>query len=101
MTRRFLPELARHAPLLPGADHVAHVDIDDTIRRAYGYAKQGAGYGYSKVKGLNALLGIASTELCNGFNLSDDELRTRSGYTREEIRSVLGMIDDAIPPLAI
>ncbi|MGW6140120.1 hypothetical protein [Streptomyces sp. NPDC055140] len=43
----------------------------------------------------------ALNELCNGFDLSDDELRTRSGYTREEIRSVLGMINDAIPPLAI
>jgi hypothetical protein len=63
VARRFLPELARHTPLLPGADHVAHVDIDDTIRRTYGYAKQGAGYGYSKVKGLNALLGIVSTPL--------------------------------------
>ncbi|MGW7674738.1 IS1380 family transposase, partial [Streptomyces sp. NPDC054775] len=58
-----LPELARHAPLLPGADQVAYVDIDDTIRRTHGYAKQGAGYGYSKVKGLNALLGIVSTPL--------------------------------------
>jgi len=27
----------------------------------YGYAKQGVGYGYNKVKGLNALLGIVST----------------------------------------
>jgi hypothetical protein len=26
------------------------VDIDDTIRRTYGYAKQGAGYGYSKTR---------------------------------------------------
>jgi hypothetical protein len=63
VARRFLPALARHTPLLPGADQVAHVDIDDTIRRTYGYAKQGAGYGYSKVKGLNALLGIVSTPL--------------------------------------
>jgi hypothetical protein len=45
---------------LPGADQVAYVDIDDTIRRTHGYAKQGVGYGYSKVKGLNAL-GIVST----------------------------------------
>ncbi|MCX5107155.1 hypothetical protein OOK13_01015 [Streptomyces sp. NBC_00378] len=48
--------------LLPGADHVAHVDIDDTIRRTH-YAKQGVVYRYSKVKGLNALLGIVSTPL--------------------------------------
>ncbi|MGW5367980.1 hypothetical protein ACWES4_06780 [Streptomyces sp. NPDC004011] len=50
--RRFLHELAGHTPLLPGADQAAYVDIDDTIRRTHGYAKQGAGYGYSKVKGL-------------------------------------------------
>ncbi|MFF3877687.1 IS1380 family transposase [Streptomyces sp. NPDC001978] len=61
LARRFLPALAAHTPLLPGAETVAHVDIDDTIRRTYGYAKQSAGYGYSKVKGLNALLGIVST----------------------------------------
>ncbi|MFJ2218396.1 hypothetical protein ACIQVO_40100 [Streptomyces sp. NPDC101062] len=62
-SRRFLPELARHTPLLPGADQAAYVDIYDTIRRNHGYAKQGVGYGYSKVKGLNALLGVVSTRL--------------------------------------
>jgi len=34
------------------------VDIDDTVRRTYGYAKQGAGRGYTGVKGLNALLAV-------------------------------------------
>jgi hypothetical protein len=56
-----LEGLARHAPLLPGAEAIAFVDIDDTIRRTYGHAKQGAGYGYSGVKGLNALLATVST----------------------------------------
>jgi Transposase DDE domain group 1 len=63
LSRRFLPQLAAHTTLLPGADTVAYVDLDDTIRRTYGYAKQGAGYGYNKVKGLNALVGIISTPL--------------------------------------
>ena len=31
------------------------------MRETHGYAKQGVGYGYNKVKGLNALLGIVST----------------------------------------
>jgi hypothetical protein len=31
------------------------------VRATYGYAKQGAGYGYSGVKGLNALLATLST----------------------------------------
>ncbi|WP_328291302.1 hypothetical protein OG218_00795 [Kineococcus sp. NBC_00420] len=40
------------APVLPDAGELVSVDIDDTIRQTYGYTKQGAGYGYSKVKGL-------------------------------------------------
>ena len=60
---RVLVNLAAEAPLLVGADQVAYLDIDDTIKATYGYQKQGAGYGYSKVTGLNALLGIVSTPL--------------------------------------
>jgi hypothetical protein len=58
---RLLARLAAGTPLLPGAGQVAYVDIDDTVRATHGYAKQGAGYGYSGVSGLNALLGIVST----------------------------------------
>ena len=55
---RLLARLAGRSPLLPGAP-VAFVDIDDTVKQTYGYAKQGAGYGYSGVKGLNALLAVS------------------------------------------
>lgn len=58
---RLLTNLAGQAPLLPGAGQLAYVDVDDTLRQTYGYAKQGAGRGYTGVKGLNALLGIVST----------------------------------------
>jgi hypothetical protein len=58
---RLLINLCAQAPLLAGADELAYVDIDDTVRQTYGYAKQGAGRGYTGVKGLNALLGIIST----------------------------------------
>ncbi|HEY7007764.1 MAG TPA: IS1380 family transposase [Jatrophihabitantaceae bacterium] len=58
---RLVTNLAGHTPLLRDADQIAYLDIDDTIRATYGYAKQGAGYGYSGVKGLNALLGTLST----------------------------------------
>ena len=57
---RLLINLAGHAPLLPGADELAYIDVDDTVRQTYGYAKQGAGRGYTGVKGLNALLAIVS-----------------------------------------
>lgn len=58
---RFLGNLAAHTPLLPGTEGVVFVDVDDTVKQTYGYAKQGVGYGYSKVKGLNALVAAAST----------------------------------------
>ena len=58
---RFLTYLTRHAPLISSSAEVTYVDIDDTIRSTYGYAKQGTGYGYTGVKGLNALLATAST----------------------------------------
>src|SRR5450631_1561305 len=60
----FLVALARLVPLLTGhddhRDSATWLDVDDTMRELYGYAKQGVGYGYNKVKGLNALLGIVS-----------------------------------------
>jgi hypothetical protein len=60
---RLLGNLAAHTPLLPGAEQVAYLDVDDTVRETHGYAKQGAGYGYSGVKGLNALIATVSTPL--------------------------------------
>jgi len=61
VSRRLLANLTGHAPLLVGADQVSFVDIDDTMKAIYGYAKQGAGYGYNGVKELNALLGTVTT----------------------------------------
>src|SRR5699024_7032494 len=59
---RLLTGLTARVPgLLAGGDRVAFVDIDDTIRETHGYAKQGAGYGYSGVKGLNAQVATVST----------------------------------------
>jgi hypothetical protein len=61
---RFLTRLAAQAPLIatPGeAGAWVMVDIDDTIIEVHGYAKQGSGYGYSGVRGLNALLATVST----------------------------------------
>jgi hypothetical protein len=61
---RFLTRLAARAPLIatrPDIDDRVMVDIDDTIIEVHGYAKQGSGYGYSGVRGLNALLATAST----------------------------------------
>src|SRR3954447_5272765 len=63
---RLLTRLGSQAALLdPAAAEQAGervlVDVDDTIIEVHGYAKQGAGFGYSGVRGLNALLVTAST----------------------------------------
>ena len=58
---RFLAGLAMRTPLTAGIDDYTLVDVDDTIIEVHGYAKQGSGYGYSGVRGLNALLATVST----------------------------------------
>ena len=58
---RFTVGLARHAPIIATGEPVTYLDVDDTVRATFGYAKQGAGFGYSGVKGLNALLATVST----------------------------------------
>jgi hypothetical protein len=60
---RVTAALATAAPLLPGAGEVAYVEVDDTVRATHGYAKQGAGYGYNRIKGLNVLVAAVSTPL--------------------------------------
>lgn len=61
---RFLGNLGTRAALLgsPGPEDFVFVDVDDTIIEVHGYQKQGSGYGYSGVRGLNALLATASTK---------------------------------------
>ena len=38
------------------------IDIDDTIIEVHGYTKQGSGYEYSGVRGLNTIIATASTK---------------------------------------
>ena len=63
---RFLTNLAAQggqaAPVLgDGTGARVLVDVDDTIIEVHGHAKQGAGFGYSGVRGLNALLATVTT----------------------------------------
>lgn len=59
---RLLARLAERTPLLAGIDGTVMVDLDDTIIEVHGYAKQGSGYGYSGVRGLNALIATITTD---------------------------------------
>ena len=58
---RFLTELAAVSPVTAGVGELAILDVDDTVVEVHGYAKQGAGFGYNQVRGLNALIATVST----------------------------------------
>ena len=91
-----LVELAQRTPLLSAADQIAFVDIDDTIRGTHGYTKQGAGYGYSKVKGLNALIATASTPAAAPVIIAS---RLRRGSTNSA-RGAARLVADALATAA-
>jgi len=60
---RFLRGLAARTPVVAGIDTGrVLVDIDDSIIEVHGHGKQGSGYGYSGIRGLNALLATVTTD---------------------------------------
>lgn len=59
---RTLASLGTQTPLIThNTDGYVYVDVDDTIVEVHGHQKQGSGYGYSGVRGLNAILATVST----------------------------------------
>lgn len=61
---RLLAGLVGKVPALltgAGGEGIAFLDVDDTIRQVHGYAKQGAAFGYSGVRGLNIQLATLTT----------------------------------------
>jgi Transposase DDE domain group 1 len=59
---RALVGLTEATPLLTGIDAGCVIDIDDTVKPVFGADKQGAEFGYTKVRGLNAQLATISTD---------------------------------------
>ena len=62
VSARFLSGLAATTPVVAGIDAQVMAGIDDTIIEVHGYGKQGSGYGYSGVRGLNAILATVTTK---------------------------------------
>lgn len=89
---RLLARLAVASPILAGAEQVTFLDIDDTLRQTYGYAKQGSGRGYTGVKGLNALLATLSTSLSVPVIAAT---RLRKGSTNS-VRGAATLLADAL-----
>ncbi|MCY0917916.1 IS1380 family transposase, partial [Streptomyces sp. H27-G5] len=63
-TRVFTCNLAAHTGLVPKGDEVVFVDIDSKVKQVYGPAKQGASFGYTKVRGLHFQIVTVKTGTC-------------------------------------
>lgn len=93
---RVLQGLSDQAPLLvPVQDQYTFLDVDDTIIEVHGHAKQGSGYGYSGVRGLNAILATASTSTSAPVILSQRLRRGAAGSPHGAKR----MVRDALATL--
>jgi hypothetical protein len=92
---RFLARLAARAPILPAGDGLVLVDVDDTIVQVHGHAKQGAGFGYSRVRGLNALLATVATDTAAPLIVAQ---RLRKGSTSSP-RGAARLVADALATL--
>ena len=97
--RQVLAELAGRAPLLPGKDVLAFVDIDSQQKRVYGQAKQGAAFGHAKiqgkgllVRGLNVLAATVCTPLAAPV-IAGTRLR---GGNASSCRGAASMITEAV-----
>lgn len=87
---RFLAGLSEAAPVLGGVagDGWVFVDVDDTIIEVHGQQKQGAGFGCSGVRGLNALLATAATTMTAPVVLAQRLRRGGAGSPRGAARLV-------------
>jgi hypothetical protein len=95
---RFLLALAGLAGLFT-ANHdtddtgqYALLDVDDTLIEVHGYGKQGAGFGYTRVRGINALLATLSTTSAAPVIVAQ---RLRKGATNSS-RGAKRLVGDAV-----
>jgi hypothetical protein len=87
---RVLVNLAGEAPIIPapGDGGLIFVDVDDTIIEVHGHQKQGAGFGYSGVRGINALLATVSTQASAPVVIGQRLRKGASGSPRGAARIV-------------
>jgi hypothetical protein len=87
-----LVRLSRQVPLLPGAGQLAFIDIDAKIKEVYGHDKEGSGFAYNGVRGLNHLIATLSSPVCAPVILT---AQLRSGNT-DSRHGAVAMLREAI-----
>jgi hypothetical protein len=97
--RLVLAGLARRAPLLPGADVFAFVDIDSQQKRVYGYHKQGAAFGPAKIQGKTLLvrgLNVLAATVCTPLAAPVIAAARLSGGNASSARGAASMITEGV-----
>ncbi|WP_236725346.1 transposase [Amycolatopsis orientalis] len=88
-----LIRLAGRVPsLLAGVEQLAFIDIDSKIKETYGHGKQGSGFAYNGIRGLNHLIATLSSPVCAPVILT---ARLRGGNA-DSRRGAASMITEAI-----
>ena len=92
VNRLLLGNLTDSVPGLVSDDQVVFVDIDDTIKEVHGHQKGGAGFGYTKVRGLNAMMSTISTPrsapVIAEFSLRKGSTSSGKGAARQIARAL-------------
>ena len=85
MANQVLGNLVELVPVLPEVDKLAFLDIDSKITQVYGRCKDGARFGYTRVRGLNFLGACLSSPLSapvvTGTRLRGGNADTRKNAT--------------------
>lgn len=92
VTGEALVRLSRQVPLLPGAGQLAFIDIDAKIKETYGHGKEGNGFAYNGVRGLNHLIATLSSPICAPVILT---AQLRGGNT-DSRHGAVAMLREAI-----
>jgi len=97
--RQVLAELARRAPLLPGAGVLAFVDVDSQQKRVYGYHKHGAAFGPAKIGGKSLLvrgLNVLAASVCTPLAAPVIAATRLRGGNAASARGAASMISEAV-----
>jgi len=97
--RLVLADLARRAPLLPGADVLAFLDVDSQQKRVYGRAKQGAAFGPTKIQGKTLLvrgLNVLAATVCTPLAAPVIAATRLRGGNAASSRGAASMITEAV-----
>jgi Transposase DDE domain group 1 len=97
--REVLAELARRAPLLPGADMLAFLDIDSQQKRVYGHAKQGVAFGFTKIQGKGLVvrgLNVLAASVCTPLAAPVIAATRLRGGNASSARGAASMITEAV-----